>query len=95
MSKRNYATVQNPEPLMQQLGYHFHNVQLLIQALTHRSAQTETHNERLEFLGDAVLSLVISTALFKQYPQANEGTLSQARSTLVCEATLAQIAQAV
>lgn len=80
-------------PLSERLGYHFLQPQLLIQALSHRSFQPKTHNERLEFLGDAILSAIISSALFQRHPTATEGELSQSRAALVCEATLAQLAQ--
>lgn len=74
------------------LKYSFRNPQLLIQALTHRSLDA-AHNERLEFLGDTILNLVITTFLFHRYPEASEGELSRRRATLVCEAMLIKIAQ--
>ena len=58
--------------LSQRLGYQFSNVELLQQALTHRSAAKQ-HNERLEFLGDAQLGQIISVALFSRFPEAVEG----------------------
>jgi ribonuclease-3 len=82
------------EDLTQILGYRFKNLYLLKIALTHRSANKE-HNERLEFLGDAVLGLVIAHALFQAHPQATEGELSHTRAHLVCETSLAQLAQAL
>jgi ribonuclease III len=63
---------------------------LFLQALTHRSAQHE-NNERLEFLGDAVLGLVVAEELYRRFPDADEGTLSRLRSRLVSTAPLAQI----
>jgi ribonuclease III len=78
--------------LTQSLGYQFKNIPLLQQALTHRSCPG-VHNERLEFLGDAVLGAVIASALFKRHPNASEGMLSAMRSTLVCEQTLVILAQ--
>lgn len=77
--------------ISQKLGYTFQNPTLLIIALTHRSI-SKAHNERLEFLGDSVLNTIISMALFKQYPDATEGSLSHMRSILVCEKQLAQLA---
>jgi ribonuclease-3 len=74
------------------LGYQFSSSQLLDQALTHRSAGT-SHNERLEFLGDAVLGLVIARALFQAKPDAREGTLSRYRARLVRRDTLAALAR--
>ncbi len=62
-----------------------------IQALTHRSANGK-HNERMEFLGDSVLGLIITSALYKQQPNASEGYLSRLRASLVNENTLAEIA---
>jgi len=62
-----------------------------IQSLTHRSASGK-HNERLEFLGDSVLGLVVTNALFQRMPKASEGYLSRLRASLVNENTLAEIA---
>jgi ribonuclease-3 len=79
------------QKLSRALGYTFRNIQLLEQALTHRSLKF-THNERLEFLGDSVLGLVITAALFKRHPNAAEGELSTMRASLVCEQTLVVLA---
>jgi len=73
------------------LHYRFHDVGLFVQALTHRSA-TGRNNERLEFLGDAVLDFVISDSLFKLRPDADEGDLSKLRASLVKDTSLAGIA---
>ncbi len=81
----------DPSRLARQLGHEFSNPALLEQALTHRSAGGK-HYERLEFLGDAVLSLVIAAELHQRCPKAPEGDLSRLRSSLVRERTLAQIA---
>jgi len=70
-----------------EFSYTFKNESLLEQAFTHRSASS-THNERLEFLGDAVLDLVISDLLFKRFPEADEGDLSRMRSWLVKKESL-------
>lgn len=76
--------------LQKQLGYIFKDQALLNQALTHRSAD-KVHNERLEFLGDSILSFVIAKALYKKFPDVAEGDLSQMRSSLVCGQTLAEL----
>lgn len=78
-------------PLYKKIGYRFRDSQLLCRALSHRSIGKK-NNERLEFLGDAILGYVIARALYQQFPQANEGTLSRYRSLLVKGETLAQIA---
>lgn len=77
--------------LYKTLHYRFDDVDLLNQALTHRSA-TGRNNERLEFLGDAVLELVISDAVYRSRPNASEGDLSRLRASLVKEKTLAILA---
>ena len=76
------------------LGYQFSNRQLIEKALTHRSASNH-HNERLEFLGDAVLGMVIAKALFAKFPKVDEGQLSRMRSSLVKGKTLAVIAKEI
>jgi ribonuclease-3 len=76
--------------LEKRIGYTFKNFTLLKQALTHRSALGE-HNERLEFLGDSILSFAISTDLYLRFPKVNEGDLSRMRATLVCGKMLAEI----
>ena len=77
--------------LLETLDYRFDDSALLQRALTHRSARGR-NNERLEFLGDAVLDFVISEALFAARPDAREGDLSRLRSSLVRDETLAAIA---
>jgi len=74
------------------LGYVFQQPGLLEEALTHRSASPR-HNERLEFLGDALLNLVIADYLFQRYPQASEGELSRLRANLVKGEALAELAR--
>jgi ribonuclease-3 len=74
------------------LGYVFRNPAWLHEALTHRSFGTP-NNERLEFLGDSVLGLLVTQLLFARYPLWSEGDLSQLRSRLVSRDTLAQLAQ--
>ncbi len=79
------------------IGYSFNSESLLRQALTHRSFAVEhtgvSDNERLEFLGDAVLELVISDILFKKFPELPEGELTRMRAALVNESSLAEVAQ--
>lgn len=84
--------------LLQQLDISFNNLKLLSQAFIHRSYlnETKTHlasNERLEFLGDAVLSLIISDNLFSQRAQDNEGDLTSLRAYIVKTKSLAQAAE--
>lgn len=85
-----------------QFGYYFKNPQLLCEALTHTSYANEysqktgkeiLNNERLEFLGDTVMGTVISTRIFKRFPQIPEGKMSKMRSAIVCESTLAECFQ--
>lgn len=68
--------------LEQRLGYAFRDQTLLTRALTHRSSGAD-HNERLEFVGDAVLNCVVAAALFRRFPQLPEGDLSRIRANLV------------
>jgi len=92
-----------PEPdfdaIAQALGHPFADAELLKEALTHRSFANEhperapRDNERLEFLGDAVLTLSASALLWERFPQATEGELTRRRADLVCEASLAAIAR--
>ena len=74
------------------LGYGFQQPRLLEEALTHRSASPR-NNERLEFLGDALLNLVMAEFLFQRYPQASEGELSRLRANLVKGEALAELAR--
>jgi ribonuclease III len=77
--------------LQRRLGHQFADVGLLALALTHRSHGTD-HNERLEFLGDAVLSLAISSLLFERFATSDEGELTRVRAHLVREDTLHKVA---
>lgn len=85
--------------LQEGIGYHFDDFTLLLDALTHRSYANESSsehardNERMEFLGDAILDLAASALLWRQYPDATEGELSRRRADLVCERALALIAR--
>lgn len=79
------------------LGYSFTDKSLLVTALTHSSYANEhipkvPHNQRLEFLGDAVLELIISEYIYKENPQMQEGELTKLRASLVCEDTLYKVA---
>ena len=75
------------------LAYRFKNVQLLKQALTHCSFGAD-NNERLEFLGDALLDLIVGESVFNQHPDADEGNLSRLRSSIVNKSALAGIGRA-
>jgi ribonuclease III len=90
------TTVQD---LQDHIHYRFGQVKLLVQALTHSSYANERSvggsNERLEFLGDAVLDLFISLELYASFPSADEGQLTRLRARLVSEPTLAGIARAI
>ena len=79
------------ETLQKRLGYQFQDESLLLRALTHRSAQRE-HNERLEFLGDALIGLIAAAVFYERFPDVDEGTLSRLRSSVVRGKALAQIA---
>jgi len=71
--------------LEEAVNYHFKNKQLIIEALTHKSHKQSYNNERLEFLGDAVLDLIVGEYLFEKFPKSNEGVLSKIRASLVNE----------
>ncbi|WZL83058.1 ribonuclease III [Vallitaleaceae bacterium 9-2] len=83
------------------ISYPFENMKLLIQSLTHSSYANEhnlkkiENNERLEFLGDAVLEIVTSDYLYRKYPDNLEGELTKLRASLVCEPTLATFAREI
>ena len=81
--------------LEQKIQYHFKDQKLLAQALTHRSYKKQTHNERLEFLGDAVLDLVVGEYLFKKFPNLSEGDLSKLRACIVNEQGFNKLALAL
>ena len=75
------------------LAYCFHDKALLRQALTHPSTKEPADNQRLEFLGDAVLGFTVSDLLYRKYPGRPEGELTARRATLVCEETLCRLAR--
>lgn len=81
------------QALMGRLGYDFKDITLLLMALTHSSADAGEDNQRLEYLGDAVLQLCVSQRLFLLFPEAEEGMLSRRRASLVREESLAEAAQ--
>ncbi len=91
----------NIQLLEKKIGYTFHDLSLLRTALTHTSYANEhrrekiPHNERLEFLGDAVLEAVTSEFLFRMYPDRGEGELSTQRASMVCEPSLAICARQI
>jgi ribonuclease-3 len=73
-------------------GHAFRDPELLRRALRHRSAGP-VHNERLEFLGDALVNLIVAESLYAHWPRADEGALTRARASLVCEPALAELAR--
>ena len=82
----------------EKLGYIFKRPAYLEEALTHSSYANEhkiSSNERLEFLGDSVLSIIISDKLFRDLPDVDEGTLTKIRASIVCEETLAKLAKKI
>jgi len=85
------TNISNIEILQKQLGYYFKDKTLLNQALTHKSKHYH-NNERLEFLGDAILNLIMAEILYLQFEKASEGELTRARASLVKEQTLSEIA---
>ena len=96
------AQGKNPAELSLATGYRFHDITLLQTALTHSSYTNECRkdapvicNERLEFLGDAVLQIVVSEYLFSRFPTSAEGNLTKLRQHLVCEETLARLAKKI
>jgi len=76
------------------IGHAFNDPGLLQQALTHRSAGTP-NNERLEFLGDSIVNMMVAQALYQRWPKADEGALTRARAELVREGALAVIARSL
>lgn len=99
--RKRYAVEERLHKLETVIGYTFKDIHLLSHAMTHSSYANEKHwdktkcNERLEFLGDAVLELVSSNFLFRNYPSMPEGEMTKLRASLVCEPTLAFCAEAI
>ena len=83
------------ERLEKDLGYEFEDKKLIIEALTHKSYKQPYDNERLEFLGDAVLDLVVGEYLFKKFKNSDEGNLSKIRASLVNETGFDKLARAL
>ena len=86
--------------LEEKLGYTFQSPELLENALTHSSCANESRgklqsNERLEFLGDSILGMVVAGHLYRNHPDLPEGELTRTRSALVCEESLVEVAQAL
>jgi ribonuclease-3 len=92
------AETESAADLAERLGLHFSNLSLVVRALTHRSYVNENHsaledNERLEFLGDAVLDFVVGAWVYNHFPEMQEGDLTRMRSALVRTDTLAGFAR--
>lgn len=85
----NYANLEK------KINYSFKNKQLLLQALTHKSSQLGFSNERLEFLGDAVLDLLVGEYLFNKFKNKGEGVLSKLRASLVNEDSFCRLAKLI
>jgi len=83
------------ESLSEKLGYRFQDEALLRRALTHAGADSERSNERLEFLGDRVLALVVSETLYRRYPNEDEGALTRRVHALVRWEACAKVGEAV
>ena len=83
------------ESLEDKLGYKFKDEKLIIEALTHKSYKQPYDNERLEFLGDAVLDLIVGEYLYKKFSKSDEGKLSKIRASLVNEAGFDKLARAL
>jgi ribonuclease-3 len=84
----------DPSAVERGIGYRFRDHELLRQSLTHRSHGPQ-HNERLEFLGDAVLNCIVASVLCDRFPRLSEGALSRARATLVNQDSLYHVADAL
>lgn len=87
--------MENYDELQKSLGYQFKNIDLIVEALTHKSFKKSYNNERLEFLGDAVLNLIVGEFLYNKFPNANEGDLSKIRSGLVNEKGFDRLAKEI
>ena len=87
--------------LEEEIGYRFHNISLLQNALTHSSYANERwhnsllSNERLEFLGDSILGMLVAEYLYRNFPDRPEGELTRMRADMVCEKTLAKVANEI
>ena len=83
------------DTLEDKLGYKFKDEKLIIEALTHKSYKQPYDNERLEFLGDAVLDLIVGEYLYKKFNRSDEGKLSKIRASLVNETGFDKLARAL
>ena len=81
--------------LQERLGYEFKDIELITEALTHKSSKHGKNNERLEFLGDAVLDLIVGEYLFDKFPNVDEGDLSKLRASLVNEKGFEKLAKSI
>lgn len=81
--------------LEKRIGYKFKDIKLLTEALTHKSSKQNKNNERLEFLGDAVLDLIVGEYLYKKFPDVCEGDLSKLRASLVNEKGFEKLAKQI
>ena len=96
----NHDEPRDSRELEEKIGYQFQNQELLREALTHSSYHNEmkgkgeraAFNERLEFLGDSVLSVIVSSYLFERYRAKQEGDLTKIRAAVVCEKALSKYA---
>lgn len=101
MVRKNTKGAEWLQPLQDNLNYKFKNIDLLKTALTHSSYANENkmkiteNNERLEFLGDTILNLIVSQYLYKKYPNYPEGELTKIRAKVVCESSLAYAARKI
>lgn len=99
--KRMHDWESKTRELQERIGYSFHRPNLLMEALTHSSFANEwkaerlRDNERLEFLGDSVLSLIVSQYVFEKYRHLPEGELTKVRANVVCEPSLAMKARRI
>lgn len=97
--KKNFKRIKSLSKFEEEIGYTFIDITLLNKALTHSSYANEhkttsiTYNERLEFLGDSVLSLIVSDYIYKKYSDFPEGDLTKLRAAVVCEPSLAYISK--
>jgi len=88
------------ESLQQKIGIWFNDIKILLTALTHptyvfEKKNVREHNQRLEFLGDAVLGMIVAEFLYRNYPDKSEGDLTKLRASLVCESSLAKNARRI
>jgi len=94
MTNKSRQAADPTEPLQRELQYRFRDSSLLVRALTHRSLGSDNY-ERLEFLGDSVLNLVISSLLYGRFPDISEGDLTRLRASLVNKPALAGLSRSL